>query len=216
MVTQLPKWSQNYRADVRRLEHAKQLTFSRSKVFISIDLEWDETDPSNILEIGIAILDLRLGKLHPNRFPPSTWSIRPRHIIVSENREIFNSKYVRSNKYGFKFGRSYNARERKALETVQGVFNRYHPEDIVVIGHLMVNDLIRLQEWGVDLHPSIEMLDTASLERAFMGRVNGRKVSLEKMCEELEVPYYRSDKLHNAGNDAFFTMAAFLEMCCVP
>src|SRR5579859_7798237 len=146
MVT---KWSQNYRADVRRLEKAKQLTSSRSKVFIAIHLEWDETNPEKIFEIGLAVLDLRMGRLHPNRFPPSTWSIRPRHIIVTENRKIHNSKYTRSNKFGFKFGRSYHARETKAMDTVQYMLNKYDPEDLVIVGHLMPNDLTRLEDWGV-------------------------------------------------------------------
>jgi hypothetical protein len=213
MVTKLPKWSQNYRADASRLTYAKIQAASRSKVFIAIDLEWDESNPSRILEVGLAILDLRPRKLHPKRTPPSTWDIRPRHIIISENRDVHNSKYVRSNKFGFKFGKSYFARDAKARETVQAVLDRYEPDEVVLVGHLMGNDLRRLEEWGVVLDEEIDVLDTAGLERVYMSRVNGRKVSLESMCEELDVPYYRSDKLHNAGNDAFFTMAAFLEMC---
>ena len=80
----------------------------------------------------------------------------------------------------------------------------------------MTNDLMRLQDWGVNIPTGAGMVDTACLERAYSGRVNGRKVSLQGLCEGLEVKYYRRDKLRNAGNDAFFTMAAFIEMCCVP
>lgn len=183
---------------------------------MAIDLEWDETDPSNILEIGIALLDLRSGRLRPNRFPPSTWSIQPRHIIITENREIHNSRYVQSNKFGFKFGRSYITREAKAVQFMQSLLDRYEYDEIVLVGHMLSNDLIRLKELGIQLPEDIEVFDTANLERAFMGRVNGQKVSLERMCEELEVAYYRRDKLHNAGNDAFFTMASFAKMSCLP
>jgi len=73
----------------------------------------------------------------------------------------------------------------------------------------MRTSLSRRFEAGEVPNPSPDLFPCPS----HMSRVNGRKVSLESMCEELEVPYYRQDKLHNAGNDAFFTMAAFLEMC---
>jgi len=215
MVTATQKWSRAYRSDVARLGLARHLTSSRSKVFMAIDVEWDETDPSNILEIGIAVLDLRQGRLHPNRFPPSTWSIRPRHLIITDHREIHNSKYVQSNKFGFKFGRSYNTREARAVQVMQSMLDRYANDEIVLVGHLCRNDLSRLDELGIQLPEGIQVFDTADLERAFMGRVNGQKVSLQRMCEELEVAYYGQDKLHNAGNDAFFTMASFAEMCCV-
>lgn len=197
-----------------RLAMAQALCSSRSKVFIAIDIEWDETNPHNILEIGFAVLDLRQGRLHPNRFPPSTWSIRPRHLIISENRDIHNSKYVRSNKFGFKFGKSYNCKERKAAQVIQNLLDRYEEEEVVVVGHCLTQDLQRLEEMGIELGERM-VLDTGSLERVFFGRINGQRRSLGDICADLDIKYYAPRKLHNAGNDAFFTMAVFAEMCCV-
>src|SRR5437868_13919745 len=182
MVTTTQEWSRAYRSDVSRLDLARHLTSSRFKVFMAIDLKWDETDPSNILEIGIAVLDLREGKLHPNRFPPSTWSIRARHLIITEHIEIHNSKYVRSNKFRFTFGRSYNKRQARAVQVVQSMLDRYANDEIVLVGHLCRNDLTRLDELGIQLPEGIQLFDTADLERAFMGRVNGHKVSSKIMC----------------------------------
>src|SRR5437667_3458574 len=104
------KMSAKYRQDVANLADPQSLTASRSRVFIAFDVKWDEDDPDTVLEIGMAILDLRHGFLRPNRFPPSTWSIRPHHIIISDNMHIHNTRYSRSNKFGFKFGKSYIAR----------------------------------------------------------------------------------------------------------
>jgi hypothetical protein len=206
-----PIWSAKYRRDVDTFELAKVLASSRSKVFIGIDLEWDETDPDTILEIGIAVLDLRQGRLRPNSFPPSTWSIRPRHFIIRENAHIHNGKYVRSNKFGFKFGSSYFASLSTAVKKVQSIFDSYAPNDVMMVGHNMAKDLDKLESLGLALP---DVFDTANIERAFSRRVNGSKRKLERICEDLDIPYYRQDKMHNAGNDAFFTMAIFSEMCC--
>jgi len=207
-------WSKTYRRDVDHLRYAQDLTSLRTKVFIAIDIKWDEEDPSTILEIGLAVLDLREGRLKPNRFPPSTWSIRPRHVIVRENVGIHNSHAV-SNKFGFKFGKSYFARIERAVEYVQETLDRYDAEDTVLLGHYFSLDQARLEEAGVEIDEEIVTFDTANLERAWSRRVNGRRTSLRNICEKMEVPYYREDKLGNAGNDAFFSMAIFAEMCCL-
>jgi hypothetical protein len=214
MVTKLPKPSQKYREDMAKLASAQSLAASRSKVFIAIDVEWDETDPSTILEIGIAVLDLRKGRLHPDHFPPSTWSIRPRHFIISENRNVHNGKYTRSNKFGFKFGKSYHCREQKAVQVLQDLLDDLE-EEVVLVGHCMTQDLVRLVGMGVILSEEMAVIDTGNLERAFSGRVNGQRRSLGDICEDFEIKYFAKKKLHNAGNDAFFTMAVFAHMCCV-
>jgi len=159
-------------------------------------------------------LDLREGRVKPNRFPPSTWSIRPRHVIVRENMGIHNSHAV-SNKFGFKFGKSYFASSERAVEYVVETLNRYDAEDIVLLGHYFSLDEARLEEAGVEIGEDIVTFDTANLERAWNRRVNGRRKSLRSICEKMDVPYYREDKLGNAGNDAFFAMAIFSKMSCL-
>jgi len=214
MVT-TPRWTRTYRNDTQSLAAAKSLCSSRTKVLIAIDLEWDETDSSNLLEIGTAVLDLRPGRLHPNRFPPSTWSIRAQHIVIRENAHIHNTKYHKGNKKGFKFGRSWYLKEERALERLRELLqSKYNDGEVVLVGHFMQNDLKLLGELEIEIPESVRIFDTGSLERAWSGRVNGNRKSLEDLCEQFEVPYYQRHKLHNAGNDAFFTMAIFSEMCC--
>jgi len=206
-------WTKTYRRDVENLRLAQDLTSLRNKVFIAVDIKWDEEEPSTILEIGLAVLDLRPGRLKPKRFPPSTWAIRPRHIIIRENVDIHNT-HARSNKYGFKFGKSYFTKLEKAIEIVQGTLDQYNAEDVVVIGHYFSLDRTRLEDAGVDIDEDTVTFDTAGLERAWSRRVNAHRRSLRSICESMEIPYYREDKLGNAGNDAFFAMAIFSEMCC--
>lgn len=206
--------TRKYREDVRDLALAQSLTSSRSKVFIAIDVKWDETDPDSLLEIGMAILDLREGHLRPNRFPPSTWSIRPRHIIINDNIHVHN-KHARSNKFGFKFGKPYFARLPRAIESVQSTMDVYHSDQIVFVGQFLSRDIDRLEAAGIDFPEDMTWFDVANLDRAYEERVNGRRRGLADICEDLDIPYYRADKIGNAGNDAFFAMAVFAEMCCI-
>jgi hypothetical protein len=204
-----------YQEHVELLHFGRQLANSRSKVFVAVDIEWDETDRETILEIGLAILDTRQGRLHPNRFPPSTWSIRPRHIIISENIDIHNHRFVRSRKFGFKFGKSYVARMDKAMESILVQLSRYEPDELVFVGHGINTDLRILEATGHRIQTGALVLDTMRIERAYSRRVNGKFRNLGAICDELDIPYYAERKLHNAGNDAFFNMAIFAEMCCV-
>ena len=191
------------------------MTFSRSKVFVAVAVEWDETNPDIILEIGIAVLDLRSERFRSKKWPPTTWAIRPRHIIIRENVNVHNGKYVRSNKFGYKFRKSYLASLETAVNTVNRLLSMYHWKELVIVGHHMRNALHRLRDVGIGIDRRATLFDTAGLERAWSRRVNGRRRNLRDICDELEIPYYRADKMNNAGNNAFFVMAVFKEMCCV-
>jgi hypothetical protein len=207
------RWTAAYRRDIENLEIARAIASTRATVFIAIDVKWDETDPDTILEIGVAVLDVREGHLRPNRYPPSTWSIRPRHIIITENVYVHNSQHVRSNKFGFKFGKSYFARLEKAVKSLQSILDSY--PQVAVVGQFCSRDKTILEDIGLYFNPTIQIFDTANLDRAYTRQWNGARRSLRTICEDLEIPYYRPDKLDNAGNDAFFAMAIFAEMCCV-
>ena len=206
--------SATYRRDLDNYAVARALAASRSRVFIAFDVKWDETDPDTILEIGMAILDVRPGFLRPKRYPPSTWAIRPHHIIIRDNIHIHNAKHSRSNKYGFKFGKSYYASLEKAVETVNNTLNCYPSDRVVIVGQFISQDKDKLEGIGVEFDPEMLVFDTANIDRAFRRKVNGRRRPLSEICEDLDLPYYRRDKMGNAGNDVFFAMAAFSKLCC--
>ena len=99
------------------------------------------------------------------------------------------------------------------MEVLQYLLD-WNDGDVVLVGHCMTQDLQRLEGMGVVLREAM-VIDTGNLERAFSGRVNGQRRSLGDICEDLDIKYFAAKKLHNAGNDAFFTMAVFAHMCCV-
>lgn len=127
---------------------------------------------------------------------------------------MHNGKYVRSNKFGYKFGKSYFARLATAIESVRRQLENYDAGEMVIVGHHMGSALHRLRDIGLDIDKNVPLFDTAGLERAWSGRVNGRRQKLMELCEKMDIPYYRRDKMNNAGNDAFFIMAVFNKMCC--
>jgi DNA polymerase III epsilon subunit-like protein len=101
------------------------------------------------------------------------------------------------------------------VQIVKELFARYGEQEMVLVGHCMTQDLRRLEEMGIELGERL-VLDTGNLERVYCGRVNGQRRSLREICEHLDIKYFAPWRLHNAGNDAFFTMAVFAKMCCLP
>src|SRR5579859_4427328 len=173
MVTAKSKeWSDKYRRDVRNLQRSQEMTSSRSKVFICLEVKWLENDEDTILEIGMAILDLREGKLRPNRFPPSTWSIKPRQIIIRENIHTQNGPHARANKFGFKFGKPYIARLESAIKSIRKHLARFDDDEKVYVGQRIKKDIELLQDLGVEFPASVTMFDTMWLDRAYHQRVN--------------------------------------------
>jgi len=207
--------SKTFRRDLVALERARILTSARTHVFIAFDLKWLEGNPDTILEIGVATLDLRPGFLRPACYPPSTWAIRPHHYIISENRRLVNTRHAKSNRRGFKFGNSYIARQAKVIASINKMLSCYPSEQIALVGQFLSRDLRKLRELGVEIPVEWPAFDVANLDRAVCRAVNGRRRGLGVICDGLEVSYFRPDKLGNAGNDAWFAMAAFAAMCCL-
>ncbi|KAI9352765.1 hypothetical protein BDR26DRAFT_204161 [Obelidium mucronatum] len=112
----------------------------------------------------------------------------------------------------------------------------------VLVGHAVSGDIAWLKECGVHLsiaaadeegktaEPVVDekgkqrrlepdstgihsVFDTAELDCALHGRLKAQRMSVKKMCEALGIIDDESDvPFHNAGNDAYLTMQAFLKM----
>jgi len=77
----------------------------------------------------------------------------------------------------------------------------------VLVGHDVKNDVSMLRKLGFDVYnmPGLITLDTAVIYRAYKGLWNS--VSLGSVLEELAIePWF----LHNAGNDAVYTLQALI------
>lgn len=80
--------------------------------------------------------------------------------------------------------------------------------EIVVVGHDVRQDIAYFNELGIDLRALegvVETVDTQEIHQAWCDLTNGR--GLVTVLGDLNIP---SKHLHNAGNDAHYTLCAML------
>jgi hypothetical protein len=87
--------------------------------------------------------------------------------------------------------------------------------NIVIIGQSVKTDLKIFQRLGVNVHevaPVLAILDTDLIARNLLGANSSTPLTSFRLCAiltDLKCPYETSE-LHNAGNDATFTLHALL------
>ena len=196
-------------------------------VFIAIDVESYEQNHNIITEIGFASLDTK----DIEKLPPGTsginWQskVNARHIRIKENMGYHNSKFVDGCADKFEFGSSEVVEKAQIHNTLAECF-RYplrlissgydnsqegsdlNQRNIVVVGHDVRNDIKYLQKLGynlLQLSNVLEVIDTVALDKAWKEHSQPR--SLGTILYELDMPSWH---LHNAGNDAVYTLWAML------
>lgn len=212
--------------------------------FVCVDCESWERNHSAITEIGIATLDM--GALPPSQpltyeiiMPQMTY----RHIRITEHRQLRNGKFVPDAADRFDFGTT-EFQALKALPAVLAEAFTPPPlpmhttpkgkkrRTIAFVGHdaaadikylndckfdsrIAVREMLqRLDEeagFGAGAAREMDVFDTAEMYRAITGEMNTK--GLGKMLHELGLQPWN---LHNAGNDAAYTLRAFVRMCDRP
>ncbi|KAL6451551.1 GFD2 Good for full DBP5 activity protein 2 [Candida maltosa Xu316] len=167
---------------------------------VAIDCESYEWKHNCITEIGISILKNN-----------SKTSIIPEietiHVVVNEYFNMRNSKYVPDKKDFFMGGTSHVLSETNARLLLQKVLNKYiNQQDGILVGHQVSAELSYFSSIGVQYKPDVKILDTMKIQR--ISRFGGN--SLWATLKMLQIPY---GYLHNAGNDAYFTLLAALSLC---
>lgn len=179
--------------------------FSRQSVLFCIDVEAWEKDPSKVTEIGIAIYDPRFQEL------ALTPNIKTLHLQISENLGLNNGKYVPNNRENFLGMQSWNFNMAAAIDIVQGLIDRYFQEgqdyDCSLVGHDLKNDINWLQNIGLHIPHDARELDTQTLYSYTHGR---QGASLKNCLRSVNQP---AAYLHNAGNDAYYTILLALKLC---
>lgn len=204
-------------------------TFDQDAVFICCDIESFEFDHNRITEIGFATLDTRdLRGTAPGRFAQDWYGkIRGRHFRIKECLHLENRKYVKGCSKDFLFGQSEIVSIRNApravAECFRPPFSRVDYDDspyggvalgrrnIVLVGHDTKNDIGYLRKIGYDvgnLGSLIQIVDTAQLWRAYAQTPD--QPALAKICAAMDIETW---SLHNAGNDAMYTLQAMLGIC---
>lgn len=155
------------------------------KPVVGIDVEMFEHNHKHILEVGLSTIQ--------------GGTLKTKHFIIDEHKDVTNGKYVPDHKDSFHFGRSETvslaeATEHvvKALENAQAVF-----------GHAVGNDL-RVLDIPQNVINKLKTFDTQDIHKLFAKAV----ASDQKTSNGLSsiAPMYLGESAldlsyHNAGND---------------
>ncbi|EPS30210.1 hypothetical protein PDE_05160 [Penicillium oxalicum 114-2] len=205
-------------------------------VFYSIDVEWNERNSHQITEIGISILDTRdLRSLSPGPHGDN-WAqlIRSVHLRVAEYKSFCNTRFVRGCPHLFLFGKSEFVPERRIGRRVDDFFappsgdaerhigasppaqkaQKEPARKMILVGHSPDGDVNLLaqrsrvfQTFLSEGSIFLETLDTQQLYRHLRKEPHQR--SLEHVLHSLGI---EPRCLHNAGNDARYTMEALIRI----
>ncbi|KAL8974519.1 MAG: hypothetical protein Q9197_001252 [Variospora fuerteventurae] len=202
--------------------------FYNDVVFISVDVEAYEKMNRPITEIGISSLDTHdLLGLSPGEMGKA-WmkKIRSRHFRIKETAHLHNSEYVVgcADRFEPEFGQSEWVSFKEAPQIIASCFRPPYsgPVDdgkpgedgsvskrqLILVGHDINMDISYLRKLGYDvanLSNLLEALDTANLYRAWKHEQNPSK--LGSILVDLELTGWN---LHNAGNDAAYTLQALI------
>ncbi|EPS42866.1 hypothetical protein H072_3232 [Dactylellina haptotyla CBS 200.50] len=194
---------------LKMLKSAREIvTGGQDFAFFSIDVESWEKNHDIITEVGITRYLPRKGGWMINS---SSNEIESDHIIIKEHRFYKNGDYVADASGNFEFGDSRFVPLTDLKATIASFMKT--PSTIerqfVLVGHDVNVDIEYLRKLGYDLETIgfAVVFDTVEMWKAMAGTLNG--ISLNRLCGELNIPAWN---LHNAGNDARYTMTAFLEM----
>ena len=192
-----------------------------------MDVESYEYNHNVITEIGFAILDTMEIKFIPPGERGKNWQskIRARHIRINEHVGYQNSEFVSGCAERFEFGSSEFVDLADIPKFVADCFrppysadigpeeasNLYPPAEkrnIVLVGHDANIDIRYLQKLGYNPHQLsnlLEVVDTATLDKVW--KQHNQQRSLGNILYDLDMVSWH---LHNAGNDAVYTLWAMI------
>ncbi|KAF3121243.1 hypothetical protein TWF703_002002 [Orbilia oligospora] len=173
--------------------------------FFSIDIESWERNHGIVTEVG-------LTKYTPSTKVDQGGTIGEKisdHIIIKEHRRYKNGNYVADASGNFEFGNSRLVPLAETKEAIVAFMCTPEKYQRILIGHDINADIEYLRKLGYDdeLKDFSMIFDTAEIWKAFADTFDG--IGLSRLCSELDISAWN---LHNAGNDARYTMEAFVKM----
>ena len=189
-------------------------------IFVSIDIECNERCHSQVTEVGISILDTHDIEGIPPGQDAVNWTqhIQPLHLRVREYTHVVNHNFVAGCPDRFEFGESQLVSREELPSLIQDYIMRISSSssddgstrNIVFVGHNPSADIGFLQELEVPVFTELkdrpvflEIVDTAEIFR--VSRQEKTVRSLGTILAGLGVTGWY---LHNAGNDARYTLQA--------
>jgi len=185
---------------IRLIESIKE-KIDDDKLFICLDIEAYERNHDYLTEFGWCL------------FRKKGEPIKQKHLIVEEYQGLRNGRYVPDNKDNYNFGKS----EVKRLEDIYKELKDDFDKVNYLVGHGINNDIRFLKKIKVDVSKFKKMNNGNKIDNygiietmdLYSGFFRTKPVGLEKSLKRLEIDY---KNLHNAGNDAHYTMEVFLEI----
>ncbi|KAJ6004954.1 hypothetical protein N7540_012753 [Penicillium herquei] len=190
--------------------------FHDHPVFVSIDCEWIERSPWTLTEVGISLLDTYdLTNLPPGDYGEN-WKkrIRSYHFRVSEYESHVNQEFCLGCPDKFEWGQSYVIDYDQIGAAIDECLGSRGPgRNLILVGLAMDHDVQILRKTGsVYFYQAADMffdrLDVAQLFRVL--RDSKENLGMVRLLGELNELH--SEWLHNAGNDARYTMHALVRI----
>ncbi|KAF3904325.1 hypothetical protein AA313_de0202108 [Arthrobotrys entomopaga] len=179
----------------------------KNYAFLSIDIESWEKNHDIITEIGLT----RYLPEPSNDASARDSEISSEHIIIKEHRFYKNGDYVADASGNFEFGNTRYVPLADLKADIASFMNTPSTKErqFILVGHDVNVDIEYLRKLGCDLEASnfAMVFDTVEMWKAMAGSSNG--ISLGRLCAQLDIAAWN---LHNAGNDARYTMGAFIEL----
>ncbi|KAF2660903.1 hypothetical protein K491DRAFT_688019 [Lophiostoma macrostomum CBS 122681] len=201
--------------------------FDRSVVFVCVDVESYEKAHNKITEVGIASLDTR-DLIGPPGTDGENWrsKIQARHFRIKEYQHLVNYEFVHGCPDKFEFGTSMVVPLEEAPDCVAACFmppfcgqidhmlDKNEKRNLILLGHDTMSDVQYLRTLGFDpldrlrLPNMLEVQDSAALYRVW--RREPQITKLGNILYDFDITGWN---LHNAGNDAVYTVQAMLGVC---
>lgn len=205
-LDRIPRQKLRHGTSLQILRDGMKAVFGRRSTLFCIDVEAWEYNTSYVTEIGIAIYDPRK---QANALMPSITLI---HIIIQENRRKTNGKFVPEHSRNFNGKITYIMPQAEAVKFIQSLIcyyfiNERKTRECCLVGHDVRGDIEWLKKLGISFPSDTNSLDTQKIYAATHG-MNG--ASLTNALRIADLPHAF---LHNAGNDAYYTLVLALRLC---
>ncbi|KAI9005652.1 hypothetical protein DFJ74DRAFT_691621 [Hyaloraphidium curvatum] len=191
-----------YLHSLRHLLHSHHLLRRRQARLIALDIEAWEHDHSLLLEIGYTTAAFRPAP-GVGEGGDGVWIMKGHHLVVEENAGRRNGMRVEDNRDGFLFGTTQVLPLKKCLAKLRTALRGAD----YVVAHAAHSDEKFLRRHGLGFSGK-PVLDTQIMVKCLRGTTE--QLRLSRVLDELGMRNYRG--LHNAGNDAYYTMEACLRM----
>lgn len=198
------------------------LTSHSSTIFVCVDLEAYEFNQQQITEIGVSTLhSYDLLGLDPGK-NGKAWAkkIHSRHFRIKEYARRRNKVHVESSPDNFNFGESEWISKKDAALTMKGIFAKPPPSftdpamdakqgpKFVLVAHNADADITYLEKLGYNpAEDIVDIIDTSDL-----ANTSDRDTKQTSLSALLLRHGIAAKHLHNAGNDAHYTLQVMLAL----